>query len=671
LSTSTRSDVTVAHRPAGRPARPVARWIGAFTAAWGVPFLTHLVGLDWLLPLVVLVGLMALQRAGRTWLDRLVLAVAQLFGTLCVAGFVLTVWPWHLHPVAVAGSALSGLLVVAAVTGRRLELPARLTPGDVVVSLCTLAVGLLTVVPFAVRSAGERIGLVATGEDMARHFLLFDLVGKVGGYPFLHGAPPAGYGTGMQNYPQGAHLLYAVLDRFARSSNVNADGVTAMNALLWCHLGTYLFFVVAVLWSSRRVSGPGSTAATVLPILATVVGVLYFGDLLTLFLRGYPNEMLALSLVAILTAILARPFSHTGEQIVTVAALLLGISFSYHLFLPYAAAVAAAWAWFGRGRLRHRRGVLIAAAAFLPLLVVTPLANKPSGTPTLLLAPGTAFASDRVVIGLVLACAVLGLVARGGRRAPDRRLLLLAIGAAGALVALLLAYQYVAVGHSVYYFEKLVHMLLVVALVALGAAGRLLPHVQLGTTGAFRRVVPGLVGAALVTLFLASFGGRWHLQPFGSHGVRYVLGMERGSPWGGQMAVAFTRLHPDGAGKVDVVLTRTPYSNFYATLFTAAMQRNYQHGERWYVFLSPAGKARTLADLDAMVRDSPVPLRFYVQNPRASYLVTDPAHPRRPEPGTGVDPAAFGDPDALTNMEAAQYLAGRYPDRVEIIRLEP
>jgi len=475
----------------------------------------------------------------------------------------------------------------------------------------------------------------------------------------------------MKNYPQGAHLLYAVLDRFARSSNVNADGVTAMNALLWCHVGTYLFFVLAVLWATRRVSGPGSTAATVLPILATVVGVLYFGDLFTLFLRGYPNELLGLALVAVLTAILARPFSRTGEQIVSVTALLIGISFSYHLFLPYAVVVTAAWAWFGRARLRRKPAVLLIAAAFLPILAVTPLANKPSGTPTLLLAPGTAFASDRTVIMLVLLCTAIGLLARGGTRAPDRRLLLLAVVTAVALVAVLLAYQYATVGHSVYYFEKLVHMLLVVALVALGSAGRLLPRVQFATTGAFRRVLPGLVGALVVTLFLAAFGGRWHLDPLGSHGVRYAAGLERGSPWGGEMAVAFTRAHPDPHGTVSVVLTRTPYANFYATLFTAAMQRNYEYGEAWYVFLSPAGRPRTLSDLDRMVKRSTVRVRLYVQNPRASYLVTDPDHPHRPQPGPGVDTAAFGDPDALTNIEAAQYLAGRYPDRVEIVRLEP
>jgi hypothetical protein len=674
LSTSTRSSATVAGRPADRPPVPIHRWVGAFAAAWLLPLAAHLLGLDWLLPPLILLGLMSLQRAGRTPLDRLVLAAAQLFGVLCVAGFLLSVWPWHLHPVAVAGTAFSALIGFAAVTGRRpavLARPARLPAGDMAVWLAAAGVAIVTYVPFALRDVGARIGIVATGEDMARHFLLFDMIGRVGGYAFLHPSVPEGYGAGMQNYPQGAHLLYALLDRFARSSDTNADGVGAMNALLWCHYGTYVFFVLAVLWAARRVSGPGPTAATLLPVLATLVGVLYFGDLLTLFLRGYPNELLGLALVAILTAVLARPLAATGEQLVTVAALLVGISFTYHLFLPYAALVTTTWVWMSRHRLRRRPRTFLAAAAFMPLLVVTPLVNRPSGTANLLLAPGTAFASDRVVIVLVLVATFAGLLTRGGLRSPARRILLFEVAVAGTLVALLLAFQYATVGHSVYYFEKLVHMLLVVALVALGSAARLLPRVHLTADSAVRRLAPGVAGAVAITLFLAGLGGRWHDEWLGSHGVRYGIGLEKGSPGGGREAIRLTRLYPDGGGKANVVLSRTPYANFYATLFAAAMQRNYVRSEPWYVFVSPGGPARTLDDLDAMVRTSGAPVRFFVQNPHASFLVLDRKHPHRPVPGPGVDPAAFGDPDALTNIEAAQLMLSRYPDRVEVVRLQP
>jgi hypothetical protein len=440
-----------------------------------------------------------------------------------------------------------------------------------------------------------------------------------------------------------------------------------MNVLLWCHYGTYVFFALAVLWASRRVSGPGPTAATLLPVLAGVVGILYFGDLLTLFLRGYPNELLGLALVAILTAVLARPLARRREQIVTVTALLIGISFTYHLFLPYAMIVTGVWAWYARPMLRRHPRIAVAALVVLPLTALTPLVNRPSSTGTLLLAMGTAVASDRPVIAILLLVTLAGLVARGGTRSPARRMLTFQVGVAVAAALVLVTYQYAMVGHSVYYFEKLVHMLIVVALVALGSAARLLPQVRLDSTGAARRLVPGIAGGLVVALFLAGFGGRWHDQLLGSHGVQYGLGMEKGSPGGGRQAVALARAHPDGGGKVDVVLTNTPYANFCATLFAAAMQRNYEHGGPWYVFLSPSGRPRTLADLDAMVRATQVPVRLYVQNPRASFLVLDPDQPRRAVSGPGVDPAAFGDPDAMTNAEAAAYLARHYPSKVEVV----
>jgi hypothetical protein len=212
-------------------------------------------------------------------------------------------------------------------------------------------------------------------------------------------------------------------------------------------------------------------------------------------------------------------------------------------------------------------------------------------------------------------------------------------------------------------------MLIVVALVGLGSAARLLPRVHVDAATAVRRLAPGVAGAMAVTLFLACLGGRWHTVPLGSHGVQFSLGMERGSPGGGREALALTRAYPDGGGKANVVLTNTPYANFYATLFGSAMLRDYEWGSAWYVFLAPTGPPRTLADMDALVRRTPVPVRFFVDDPAASFLVVDPTHPHRPAAGPSV--AAYGDPAALTDVEAAQYLARRYPQHVEVVHALP
>ncbi|GII22247.1 hypothetical protein [Planosporangium mesophilum] len=655
MSTTTSQSPVTTPPPVGpSTSTPLWRWAAAFAASWLLPAGTHLLGADWLLPPILLVGLMSLQRPGRTLLDRFVLAAAQLFGALCAAGLVISVWPWHLHPVPIAGCAFTGLVVLALVTGRRPRLPRRPPAADVVTWLAGLAVAVLAFGPFALRDLGGRMGIVAPGEDFARHFMLYDMIGKVGGYAFLH-RPAAGvfapddYGFG---YPQGTHLLYAVLDRFVRSSDRNADAVTAMDVALWCHLGSYVFLALALLWAVRRVAGPAPAPAALLAVLGGVAGVLYFGDLITVFLRGFPNELLGLALVAMLTAVVARPLAGVRDQVVTVASLLIGVSFTYHLYLPYALVVAAVWAW-RRRRALPWRFTLAVAVVLAPLVVITPLANRPSGSGNQLLIPGTALPVDRPVLCLVLIAALAGISARYGWRSPARRVLAVELAVAAGMVVALWAYQYAMVGHSVYYFEKLLHMLLVVGLVALGTTARLLPWSRVARPSA-GRYATALAGVLVVAFALAAFGGPWHAKPLAGAGLRYGLGLEKGSPAGGRQAVNLVRDYPDANGTVDVVLTATPYANFYATLFTAVMQRNYRVGEAWYVFLSPSAPHRpTLADLEARVRDSPVPVRFVVRDPDARFFAA--------EPGSSSA--------APTNVEVARTLAGRYPSKVGILVL--
>jgi hypothetical protein len=123
---------------------------------------------------------------------------------------------------------------------------------------------------------------------------------------------------------------------------------------------------------------------------------------------------------------------------------------------------------------------------------------------------------------------------------------------------------------------------------------------------------------------------------------------------------------------MNVDLMSTPYRNWYGTLFGSAMQRNYRHGHDWYLFQYPDGPAQTLADLERLVAGSEVPVRFFVYQPRASMLVLDPENPRRESPdGVAGNPMAFGDPDALTNMEAVEYLMAKFPGKVEVVHATP
>jgi hypothetical protein len=237
-----------------------------------------------------------------------------------------------------------------------------------------------------------------------------------------------------------------------------------------------------------------------------------------------------------------------------------------------------------------------------------------------------------------------------------------------ALLALLAAYQVVMIGHTLYYFEKILHMATVVALVAVGGAARLLPAPRPGRWA--RRVAPGMAVVVVVAAFMAGLGGRVHLTPLGGAGVRYALALDKGSPLGGRDAIRIARRYPDG-DKVNVDLMHTPFANFYGTLFSAVLVRNYRYGADWYYRMYPPGRPMTPADLERMVVDSTVPVRFFVQYPKASFLVLDPDHPNRPRPGPGVDPAAFGDPAAPDNITAVEALARKYPDKVEVVHAPP
>lgn len=650
------------------------RWLaGALAAAWLLPALTHLLGVDWLLVPVFLVAVAAVQRGLRTGLDGLVVGLAQTFGALCLAGLAYSA-AGVLHPVPVAGTAFSLLAGLAAARGRmpgathrrsgpgrRPRWPGRPGVADLLVGLAALGVTALTVLPFAARDLGGRLGLLAVGEDLARHVVLVDQIGHLRGYVFLFSRTdaallPAGQLDGMRAYPQGVHYAYAVLDRFLRSSGGDGSAVGLLDAVIWLYVATFAFLALAVLWSANRVAGAGPRPAQRLAVLTVVAGWIYFGEPLAVFVRGFPNELIGLALAAVLTAVVVRPLTSASDQLVTVSLLVVGVSFSYHLFLPYAGVAALLWAV--RTGAWRRLPVVVTGSVTLVAAAVTPLLNLDAASARQLTIAGTALATDRPAAAVLLAAAAAGTVARRGFRSPGRRAGASCLAAVVLLLAGLGAFQLMTLGHTVYYFDKLLHLTTVVGLVLLGSWTRLVPG-----RGRLPRVTAAFV-VAVTLLALAGAGGAGHRTVPG-HGVRLATGLEKGSPAGGRDALFLARRPADGA--VDVDLMDTPYRNFYGTLFASVLQRNYRYGHVWYDFLNPSARPKTLADLERLVEASPVTVRFHVHNPAASLLVSDPDSPDRQWTRPGADPASFGDPAALSNVEAARHLARRYPGRVEVI----
>ncbi|MGI5246796.1 hypothetical protein ACQEVU_53285 [Dactylosporangium sp. CA-139066] len=652
----------------------IARIAIALAVAWVVPLAAHPLRLDALLPLLVLAGTMAVQRGATGLIDRFVLACAQLFGAACVFGLGLTLWPGHLNPTLIAGVALSALVLIAAATGRlepvrRADRSARRLrrPADALLALAAAAVAAISLIPYIARDLGGRLGLPLAGEDIARHYLLYDVIGRTGGYLFMRPEAlrpfvPDEELNGIANYPQGLHFSYAVLGRFIASTTGQSSPGAAVDVMVWLLVGTFLLLALAVLWAVRRLAGPGTSPARLLPVLLLAGAWLVLGDPVTVLSRGYPNELAGLACAAVLTALVVRPLPRLGEQTVTVALLLVGLSFSYPLFLVYGG-LAALW-WIARARLWRFWWGWLAAALVTLVSAIGPLTAAAASSGSQLLLNGTARVVDRPATLALLGLAVFAVLLRRGLRAPSHRAALYALAVAFTLAAGLGLYQTATIGRPVYYFDKLLHLLIVVCLCALGGLVRFLPGV-----GVALRVAIALP----IVAALALAGGEWHTTPV-APGVKLALGKDRGSPEAARDALLMARMFPDGGNAVNVDLMGSPWRNWSATLGAAALQHNYRYFPAWSGLLYPgsAGKASTMEDLDRLVRESPKPVRFFVHDPEASLLVVDAEHPHRPNvrPGQPL-PVAFGDPAAPTNIAAAQALASKYPAKVQVVYATP
>lgn len=609
----------------------------ALLGAWLVPLAAHAVGVDALLPLVILAALIMIQRGSATLLDRFVVALGLLVGTTCAAGLVISWWPWHLHPVLISGFALTVLVAIGWLRGVRR--PRWGDRRDALVFAGWLGITALTAAPFVARDLSGRLGLVAPGEDLVRHFALFDAIGQVGGYAFMHidEARRIMPDVGILTYPQGTHFLYALLGRFW---GIGGDGVSAMNWLIWCLLGTFSFLVLAVLWAVRRIAGPGPSPFALLLVLLPVSAYVISGDLLAVLFRGFPNELLSLVLVALLVAVLARPLHRLGEQVALVVALVVGISFTYYLFLPFAGLVAAGWALWRWRALRRRLWLVVLAVVAAPLAVITPLSNPQANNGNILLTRGTALTVDRPLMVVLVAGAALALLARRGLRSPARRMTAACLAGVLAAVAVLATYQYAAVGQTMYYFEKLLHLMLVVAVVATGAAVRFMPSRWVPSRGVALATATCLAVCAVVV----GFGGPSHTKP-GSYGLKLVLGVDKGSPDAGRDAVYIGREFPEPSGPIVVSLKHTRYANYFGTMCGAALRRDFGGALAWLGQLWPPGPPATLANLEALVNASPRQVRLLVGDP---------------------DVHSLAGPAGPSNAEIARDLATKYPGKVLI-----
>jgi hypothetical protein len=461
--------------PTRRTLAPL-RWVGLFAAAWLVPLLTHAVGVDWLLPILLLLGLASLLRAGHALFDRLMFAAILLCGAAVAGGVLFSLWPWGLHPVPVGGTGLTCLALFALVTRRRPQLPTRVLGSDLIIlGLAALSAALLYR-PLASRSFAARLPIIASAEDRTAHFDLFDTIQRIGGYPFIRPGEARVYVVPPTEsvYPQGSHYLYALLNVFARSNTDPGPAVASFNYYFLFLIAGYAFLVVAVAWAARWVAGPALAGWRRALICATVGTVAAIGSLAALVGAGFDSEILGLAFLAVTMAVVVRPAGGVRQHVLIVGSALIALAYTYNLFVVLAGIMVLAAAVVYRARLlQHRLFVAVAAVLTAGIALLPTIVAEFSGfnTGSQIKLGGYAIPLARSPIAGLVLITLAVMVTRAGRRSPVWRVVVAQMVVCSAVVGAFGVYLHFTTGTAGYYFEKALAGIFVMGLVGFGACG--------------------------------------------------------------------------------------------------------------------------------------------------------------------------------------------------------
>ncbi|MGA5823950.1 hypothetical protein ACPC54_39640 [Kitasatospora sp. NPDC094028] len=612
-----------------------------------VPPLAHLISADLLAFALAWYTAATLIRSRTTALDRLVISGGVLIGWTCALGLLASYWPWGLHPVALAEATAVPLIAALLLQGPRparrpVPLRARLRRlvpvRDRALLLPVAGAVAFLLYPIARRGAAERLALVVHSEDLGRHAALYDTILRLGGLTSLHQSEAAAtISPGLGTYPQGSHLTLATLSSFLNG------GATQGSALSRLSLFVALFGLVsaglatAVLWAVQRAAGPALRGWRGLALALPTAAYLVVAELPQLHSLGFLSEIFALGLLALLVGLAIRPLGRISEQAVALGALTVGVSFGHYLLLPAAGAVVLAWAaTHRRDCLRHWPALLLTAAAAGPLALFPPYINtKNAGSADVLTIPGGIYPVGRHLLIPVVVAAFAALLTRGSLANRPRRIALLSLASVSALCFGVMQYQLTTVGTTSYFYEKMLHQLLVVGVICgaaalLPALGRRTLAGPGGTPSTGARLRKGLAVAA-VTGCLA-FTVVSNAQPDGAVEVgwqgsagRALLRGADAAPGVSERILAIRNQQPqDGRVAVSLAGTRVwgdawqDWASVEDNLWLSVLDRDQGAAARlwaWGITRHNAQDVVNLADT------SPTPLRFYIDD--TSPLLTD------------------------------------------------
>ncbi|MBN1174331.1 MAG: hypothetical protein JXA67_19330 [Micromonosporaceae bacterium] len=557
-------------------------------------------------------------RGGRTIVDRIVLAAALLFGIAVVGALLLAVWPWGLHPVPIAGSALTGLIIIATAFRRRPVLPRFCLHDAISLGAATCAAAFLAW-PLLRSSETRRLAVVVTGEDFGRHITLFDAIQSTGGYLFQNwDTARAHVYEGMIAYPSGSHMVNAILDSFYRSSATELSRpFDACDHYLGFVIMNYTFMILAMAWSASWIAGGYLTLARAVPLIAFVTATGLSGEYLKLLLSGYPSEMMGIALATILFALLCRPLVRTNQQMVLVLSLIVAIGFTYYLFLLPASMAALGWIVIRRHRFRGHWpqtviiGSCAAALAFFPLILGLTIADQAAALWTMHNV-GPSF--DYLIAS---ACVVaVGLLTARGLGSRIWRTYLWCLSSCLVLSIGLMAVIGFTKGHpgDGYYTGKSFH--LVLAVLVIGTGSLTLLHIPPG----FRRwsvSTRSLIQAVIITIAIAGiFGfirGDSPYRPLGRTPLAKTWWTnEHRNMKIAQSVMYLARVYPPTMPTL--VVSDQPYPAYCTTLFLSVVQRTAGQVAPALMVPLPLG---TPGRLEASMLAAGRPIRIVAESPTA------------------------------------------------------
>jgi hypothetical protein len=641
------SAAATAHRdrdtrlPPERELRLWRRWLVlGLLGAWSVPVLLHIVRLDLVVWALLLVGTASLLRSGTSLIDRLFLAGIILTGAVLAAGLLFSIWPWGLAPVPVGGTLLSSIVVIACIMRRIPQLPARLQWSDSVIVGSGLATFAVTYHPVSGLGLAERLTYSTTQLDRLAHFALFQTIGRVGGYAFLHQSDAR---ISVQTpteyvYPQGSHFLLALVDAFSRLSGSPVGNYERYFTYV---LIGFAALMASIVWAARWIAGAGLREGSRTFICCATAAFALFGVLPGLLRQGYDSEIFGLVFVALATAIAVRPVRLVREQLILVSALSVSVFYTYNIFGPLVGLA------IGLSLVAYRiprRPDWRFAAILLPVAVL--VATLPSMLGVIegfdaqaqSLVGGSGIRLSAVLVPLLALIVLSPSLYRPVRRDPAWRGIAAQFLAAVLIVGLFGVYQRSQIGSTGYYYEKLMTAAYVSVLACVGAVGFAIRAAGTAPVGPRSSHVqpPGIrsrqaIAAAALALLLTAGLLELSMNPR-TKGldrlssiplVKWEQGRVRSAIAAPAISFARAGLLGDRVASIPVYGASARYDWFLAFFMASyngdlgLMQAPLGQLKMPVVTVGKGASATTaqhLASIVAAVRVSPVPLRLIVRN---------------------------------------------------------